>query len=89
MLDTETPPFFHIISFSMFSDVKGPVPVYSYPESISNETQVEIAMKSVSLLMGEAVYQAGLSDDLRYFGILPFPDLNYVGLTYFFLNGNQ
>jgi hypothetical protein len=42
-------------------------------------------MKSVSLLMGEAVYQAGLTDDLKYFGILPFPDMELVGLTYFFL----
>jgi hypothetical protein len=77
--------FFHILSFSMFSDVKGPVPVYCYPQSVEETIQVEIAMKSVSLLMGEAVYQAGLSDDLKYFGILPFPDLNYIGLTYFFL----
>ncbi len=77
--------FFHILSFSMFSDVKGPVPVYCYPEALSESTQVEIAMKSVSLLMGEAVYQAGHSDDLKFFGILPFPDLNYIGLTYFFL----
>ncbi len=77
--------FFHILSFSMFSDVKGPVPVYCYPKSVPESTQVEIAMKSVSLLMGEAIYQAGLSNDLKYFGILPFPDLNYIGLTYFFL----
>lgn len=77
--------FFHIVSFSMFSDIKGPVPVYCYPDSISETIQVEIAMKSVSLLMGEAVYQAGLSNDLKFFGILPFPDLNYIGLTYFFL----
>jgi len=76
---------FFILSFSMFSDVKGPVPVYCYPESIEESTRVEIAMKSVSLLMGEAVYQAGLSDDLNFFGVLPFPDLNYIGLTYFFL----
>ncbi|MBN2157569.1 MAG: hypothetical protein JW776_16095 [Candidatus Lokiarchaeota archaeon] len=77
--------FFYIVTFSMFSDVKGPVPIYCYPDSVNIDTQVEIAMKSVSLLMGEAVYQAGLSDDLKYFGILPFPELNYIGLTYFFL----
>ncbi|MHA1111318.1 MAG: ADP-ribosylation factor-like protein [Promethearchaeota archaeon] len=85
MKDQRQKSFFHIVSFSMFSDVKGPVPVYCYPDSISETTQVEIAMKSVSLLMGEAVYQTGLSNDLKFFGILPFPDLNYIGLTYFFL----
>ncbi len=85
MKDPQQKSFFHVVSFSMFSDVKGPVPIYCYPDSISEATQIEIAMKSVSLLMGEAVYQAGLSNDLKFFGILPFPDLNYIGLTYFFL----
>lgn len=85
MKDPQQKSFFYVVSFSMFSDVKGPVPIYCYPDSISETTQIEIAMKSVSLLMGEAVYQAGLSNDLKFFGILPFPDLNYIGLTYFFL----
>ena len=47
---------------------------------------MSIAMKSISLLMGEGVYQSGYEfDTLKYFGILPFPDLDMLGLTYFFL----
>ncbi|MBD3186019.1 hypothetical protein GF325_04240 [Candidatus Bathyarchaeota archaeon] len=47
---------------------------------------LQIAMKSISLLMGEHVYQDGEQlDEVKYFGILPFPDLKMDGLTYFFL----
>jgi small GTP-binding protein len=47
---------------------------------------LQISMKSISLLMGEHTYQDGEStEDVKYFGILPFPDLKMDGLTYFFL----
>ncbi|MFW9785942.1 MAG: ADP-ribosylation factor-like protein, partial [Candidatus Heimdallarchaeota archaeon] len=46
-----------------------------------------IAMKTISLLMGDSVYQdsQGSEAGVNYFGILPFPDLGLNGLTYFFL----
>ncbi|HME51887.1 MAG TPA: ADP-ribosylation factor-like protein [Candidatus Lokiarchaeia archaeon] len=48
---------------------------------------LHIAMKSVSLLMGEHTYQDGDTDvdAIKYSGILPFPDIKMEGLTYFFL----
>ncbi len=76
---------FRILAFSQFVDAIGPTPKYCYP-TVSQEDQTRIAMKSISLLMGEGVYQSGYEvDGLKYFGILPFPDINMVGLTYFFL----
>lgn len=48
--------------------------------------QLLISMKSISLLMGEQVYQDGKEiHNIKYFGILPFPDLLLTGLTFFFL----
>ncbi|MHA1891973.1 MAG: ADP-ribosylation factor-like protein, partial [Promethearchaeota archaeon] len=47
---------------------------------------LQIAMKSISLLMGEKTYQDGQTiERVKYFGILPFPDKKMDGLTYFFL----
>ncbi|MFX0098251.1 MAG: ADP-ribosylation factor-like protein [Candidatus Hodarchaeota archaeon] len=47
---------------------------------------LQISMKSISLLMGEHTYQDGdTPDKVKYFGILPFPDLKMDALTYFFL----
>ncbi len=48
---------------------------------------LHISMKSVSLLMGEHTYQDGDTevDSIKFFGILPFPDIKMDGLTYFFL----
>ncbi|NMC08161.1 MAG: hypothetical protein GYA24_23345 [Candidatus Lokiarchaeota archaeon] len=48
---------------------------------------LHISMKSVSLLMGEHLYQDGDAevDSIKFFGILPFPDIKMDGLTYFFL----
>nr|MDO8109455.1 ADP-ribosylation factor-like protein [Candidatus Sigynarchaeota archaeon] len=48
---------------------------------------LHISMKSVSLLMGEHTYQDGDADvdSIKFFGILPFPDIHMDGLTYFFL----
>lgn len=77
---------FKILAFSEFSDESGPVPRFCYPSTVSDDHQLNIAMKSISLLMGESVYQSGNStDNLKYFGILPFPDIDMIGLVYFFL----
>nr|MDO8083279.1 ADP-ribosylation factor-like protein [Candidatus Sigynarchaeum springense] len=52
---------------------------------------LHISMKSVSLLMGEHLYQDGDAevDSIKFFGILPFPDIKMDGLTYFFLIPDQ
>jgi small GTP-binding protein len=53
---------------------------------MDESSRLLIAMKTISLLMGDTVYQNGNStEDVNYFGILPFPDLKLNGLTYFFL----
>jgi small GTP-binding protein len=45
-----------------------------------------IATKTISLLMGDSIYQNGENiEGVNYFGILPFPDLKLKSLTYFFL----
>jgi GTPase SAR1 family protein len=71
--------------FSVFETV-GPTPVVCFPEDLDELQQLNVAMKTISLLMGESVYQEGEQlDSIKYFGILPFPDLGLTGLTYFFL----
>jgi len=73
------------IVFSLFDD-DGPTPKIYWPERMDESSRLLIAMKTISLLMGDTVYQNGTStDDVNYFGILPFPDLKLNGLTYFFL----
>ena len=73
------------IVFSLFDD-DGPTPKIYWPETMDESSRLLIAMKTISLLMGDTVYQNGTStDDVNYFGILPFPDLKLNGLTYFFL----
>jgi len=75
-----------IIQFSVFSDKLGPVSEYCYPKETSKEIQLNVAMKSISLMMGETVYQNGnYNDRLQSTGIIPFPDINMVGLSIFFL----
>ncbi len=65
---------------------EGPIPKVCIPNIISEDDQMIIAMKSISLLMGEQIYQgSSFFDSVKYFGILPFPDLELTGLTYFFL----
>ncbi|MHA1721368.1 MAG: ADP-ribosylation factor-like protein, partial [Promethearchaeota archaeon] len=65
---------------------EGPIPKICFPKTMPEEKQLTIAMKSISLLMGESVYQEGNElESIKYFGILPYPDLNLTGLTYFFL----
>ena len=73
------------IVFSLFDD-DGPTPKIYWPKTMDESSRLLIAMKTISLLMGDTVYQNGTStDDVNYFGILPFPDLKLNGLTYFFL----
>jgi len=73
------------IVFSVF-DEDGPTPLLYWPNDMEENARLLIAMKTISILMGDTVYQNGEStDDINYFGILPFPDLKLNGLTYFFL----
>lgn len=73
------------VILSLF-DEDGPTPKIYWPEDIEESARLLIAMKTISLLMGDAVYQNGTDiDGVNYFGILPFPDLKMNGLTYFFL----
>ena len=73
------------IVLSLFDD-DGPTPKIYWPTTLDETSRLLIAMKTISLLMGDSVYQNGdSSDSVNYFGILPFPDLKLNGLTYFFL----
>jgi len=73
------------IVLSLFDD-DGPTPKIYWPTTLDESSRLLIAMKTISLLMGDSVYQNGTSSDsVNYFGILPFPDLKLNGLTYFFL----
>jgi len=73
------------IVLSLFDD-DGPTPKIYWPTEMDESSRLLIAMKTISLLMGDSVYQNGTSSDtVNYFGILPFPDLKLNGLTYFFL----
>ena len=52
--------------FSVFETV-GPTPVVCFPEDMDDLSQLAIAMKSISLLMGESVYQEGEQlDSIKY-----------------------
>ena len=67
-------------------DENGPTPKIFWPNDLDEQAGLLIAMKTISLLMGDATYQNGIgTDGVNYFGILPFPDLKLNGLTYFFL----
>ena len=73
------------IVLSVFDD-DGPTPKVYWPTTMDESSRLLIAMKTISLLMGDSIYQNGdSSDSVNYFGILPFPDLKLNGLTYFFL----
>lgn len=73
------------VILSLF-DEEGPTPKIYWPQDIEESARLLIAMKTISLLMGDAVYQNGTDiEGVNYFGILPFPDLKMNGLTYFFL----
>ncbi|MEE9376794.1 MAG: ADP-ribosylation factor-like protein [Candidatus Lokiarchaeia archaeon] len=67
-------------------DENGPAPKIYWPHDLDEQAGLLIAMKTISLLMGDATYQNGIgTEGVNYFGILPFPDLKLNGLTYFFL----
>ena len=67
-------------------DENGPTPKIFWPYDLDEQAGLLIAMKTISLLMGDATYQNGIgTEGVNYFGILPFPDLKLNGLTYFFL----
>ncbi|KKN63390.1 hypothetical protein LCGC14_0502200 [marine sediment metagenome] len=76
------------IVLSIFDD-QGPTPhiIIDEQETLDEQAGLLIAMKTISLLMGDSVYQdsEGPVDTVNYFGILPFPDAKLNGLTYFFL----
>ncbi|MBD3215493.1 MAG: hypothetical protein GF311_22980 [Candidatus Lokiarchaeota archaeon] len=73
------------IILSVF-DESGPEPVVIWPESMDQVSTMLIAMKTISLLMGDSTYQDSFEiDGINYFGVIPFPDLKLNGLTYFFL----
>lgn len=73
------------IVYSLFDD-DGPTPIIYWPEDLDESARLLVAMKTISLLMGDSVYQNGTTiEGINYFGILPFPDLKLNGLTYFFL----
>ncbi len=73
------------IVLSIFDD-DGPTPVLYWPTEMDEASRLLVAMKTISLLMGDAIYQNGTgTEGVNYFGILPFPDLKLNGLTYFFL----
>jgi len=73
------------IVLSIF-DENGPTPKIYWPYDLDEQAGLLIAMKTISLLMGDATYQNGIATEgVNYFGILPFPDLKLNGLTYFFL----
>lgn len=77
------------IILSIF-DEDGPTPTVFWPEDMDEASRLLIAMKTISLLMGDAVYQNGTGiEGINYFGILPFPDLGLNGLTYFFLIADE
>ncbi|MBD3198179.1 MAG: hypothetical protein GF317_24225 [Candidatus Lokiarchaeota archaeon] len=67
-------------------DNDGPNPISFWPESLEQMAQMNIAIKTISLLMGDSTYQDSFGvEGINYFGIIPFPDLNLNGMTYFFL----
>ncbi len=73
------------IVLSIF-DENGPTPKIFWPSDLDESAGLLIAMKTISLLMGDSTYQNGEgTEGVNYFGILPFPDLKLNGLTYFFL----
>jgi GTPase SAR1 family protein len=73
------------IILSVFED-EGPIPIVYWPESLKDNARSLIAMKTISLLMGDKTYQDGTGiEGVNYFGVIPFPDIGLNGLTYFFL----
>ncbi len=79
----------HGLIFSVFEE-EGPVPIVTFPNDMDEMQRFTIAMKSISLLMGDQAYQGGVDiESIKYFGILPFPDYKLTSLTYFFLIADE
>ncbi len=77
------------IVLSIFNE-DGPTPIVYWPNNLDETARLLIAMKTISLLMGDSKYQDGVDiDGINYFGVLPFPDINLIGLTYFFLISDE
>ncbi len=73
------------VVFSIFDD-EGPSPRFVWPETLDYGWQLQISMKTISLLMGERTYQDGDKfEEVRYYGVLPFPDFGLDALSFFFL----
>jgi GTPase SAR1 family protein len=73
------------VLYSLFDD-EGPSPRFVFPADLDYGWQLQIAMKTISLMMGERVYQDGDKfEEVKYFGILPFPDFGLDALSFFFL----
>lgn len=68
---------------------EGPIPtvILTGDPSLNKNSCLLISMKTISLLMGDATYQNSHEiDGINYFGVIPFPDHDLTGLTYFFLD---
>jgi small GTP-binding protein len=84
MEQTEKPILKSII-LSEFGN-EGPNPIVYWPNTLERRAGLLISMKTISLLMGDSIYQDSYEvDGVNYFGVIPFPDLKLTGLTYFFL----
>jgi len=77
------------VILSIFEE-EGPTPRIYWPDDIEEVARLLIATKTISLLMGDVIYQNGDTiEGVNYFGILPFPDLGLKALTYFFLIADE
>ncbi len=77
------------VILSIFEE-EGPTPRIYWPDDIEEVARLLIATKTISLLMGDVIYQDGDTiEGVNYFGILPFPDLGLKALTYFFLIADE
>ena len=64
-------------------DDKGPHPVIWHPD-FANLSQIHnSAVKSFSIMIGDKSYREKSLNALTCFGILPFPDMDAVGLIHF------
>ena len=58
----------------------GPTPKICWPHDLDDQAGLLIAVKTISLLIGDVIYQEGIgTEGVNYFGILPFPDLKLNG----------
>ncbi len=65
------------------ADKRGPCPLIWYPPNFADIAQIHnSAVKSFSLLFGDKIYREKAFHELTCFGILPFLDLNAVGIVH-------